>query len=81
MLLFTPREPSTENLEERVVVGPEEGRQALLDLNRQPLVVVHPMDGPADALVKRWKCFRNFLAHRSFRDIFNGDASLAPVLS
>ena len=54
-MLITPREAPTKDLEERVVVGPEEGGEALLDLDRQPLVVVRPMDGPADALVERRK--------------------------
>ena len=49
-VLITPREPSTKDLEERVVVGPEEGGEALLDLHRQALLVVRAVDGPADAL-------------------------------
>ena len=49
-MLITPRETPTKNLEERVVVGPEEGGEALLDLHRQALLVVRAVDGPADAL-------------------------------
>ena len=59
--LRPPREPSTKDLEERVVVGPKKTREALLDLDRQPLVVVRPVDGPADALVERREGFGDLL--------------------
>ena len=51
-MLITPREAPTKDLEERVVVGPEESGEALLDLDRQALLVIRPVDGPADALVE-----------------------------
>ena len=69
-MLITPREAPTKDLEERVVVGPEEGGEALFHLDRQPLVVVDPMDGPADALVEGRERLGYFFPHGSFRDIF-----------
>ena len=63
--LRPPREPPPQNLEERVVVGPEERGEALLDLTRQPLVVIHPMYRPPNALVERREGFRYFFPRRA----------------
>lgn len=75
-MLITPRETPTKDLEERVVVGPEERREALLDLSRQPLVVVRAVNGPADALVERREGFGYFFPHGGFRNIFSSEGWL-----